>query len=232
MFNSITPVVKNLIIINVIFFLASMGMPEMMYGKFAGYYFKSPNFAPWQIVTHMFMHGNFMHILFNMFGLFVFGSQLERLWGSKRFLIYYMVCGVGAYLLHFGIVHYEVTQLLRGLNSEQLRAVFTLGETNAMVTESMQQAVNAIHTPVVGASGAVFGLLLGFGMLFPNTILYLNFLFPVKAKYFVMGYGAIELFMAFQNRVGDSVAHFAHLGGMLFGYILLKIWQKRRDTFY
>ena len=234
MFNSLTTVVKNIIIINVIFFLATLAMPEMMYENFAGYYFKSPNFQPWQIVTHMFMHSNtmLMHIFFNMFGLLVFGPPLERLWGPKRFLTYYMVCGVGAYLLHFGIVHYEVVKLMEGLNGEQMRAVYTLGETNAMITESMQRAVNLIHTPVVGASGAVFGVLLGFGMLFPNTILYLNFLFPVKAKYFVIGYGAIELFFAFQNRVGDSVAHFAHLGGMLFGFILLKIWQKRKDSFY
>lgn len=234
MFNQATHIVKNLIIINIIFFVVTLMRPEMMYEQFAAYYFESPLFKPWQIVTHMFMHSNelFFHIIFNMLALFMFGSQLERLWGPKRFLIYYMVCGLGAYVLHFGIVYWEVTGLLRGLNAEQIRAVYTLGETREIITQNMIDAAKLIRGSVVGASGAVFGLLLGYGMLFPNTVIYLNFLFPVKAKWLVVGYGAIELFMAFQNRVGDSVAHFAHLGGMLFGFILLKIWQKRRNSFY
>jgi len=208
MFDRVTPVVKNLIIINVIVFLGQGAFPQLEF-YFMGHYPLSPEFQPWQMVTHMFMHGGFTHLLFNMFALFVFGSALERVWGAKRFLIYYLLCGVGAFFFYEFTLGIDIYQQIGSFNPNR-----DLGW-------------------VVGASGSVFGLLLGFGMLFPNTQLMLLFPpIPIKAKYFVIGYGAIELMMAFKSSPGDNVAHFAHLGGMLIGYILIKKWQSDRQNFY
>ncbi|HHZ97755.1 MAG TPA: rhomboid family intramembrane serine protease [Flavobacteriales bacterium] len=208
MFNNATTIVKNIIIINVIVFLGQGAFPEMEFWCM-GHYPISPDFRPWQIVTHMFMHGGFTHLLFNMFALFVFGSALERAWGPKRFLTYYLLCGIGAFFLY---------QFTIGLDIYNQIGTFNPGRDLGWV---------------LGASGSVFGLLLGFGMLFPNTQLMLLFPpIPIKAKYFVIGYGVIELLMAFRNSSGDNVAHFAHLGGMLIGYILIKKWQGNRKTFY
>jgi len=208
MFDRITPVVKNLIIINVIVFLGQGAFPQIEF-YLMGHYPLSPEFRPWQMVTHMFMHGGFTHLLFNMFALFVFGSALEKVWGAKRFLIYYLLCGIGAFFLYEFTLGIDIYQQIGSFNPNR-----DLGW-------------------VLGASGSVFGLLLGFGMLFPNTQLMLLFPpIPIKAKYFVIGYGAIELMMAFNNSPGDNVAHFAHLGGMLIGYILIKKWQKDRHNFY
>ena len=208
MFDRITPVVKNLIIINVIVFLGQGAFPQIEF-YLMGHYPLSPEFRPWQMVTHMFMHGGFTHLLFNMFALFVFGSALEKVWGAKRFLIYYLLCGIGAFFLYEFTLGIDIYQQIGSFNPNR-----DLGW-------------------VLGASGSVFGLLLGFGMLFPNTQLMLLFPpIPIKAKYFVIGYGAIELMMAFNNSPGDNVAHFAHLGGMLIGYILIKKWQRDRHNFY
>lgn len=243
---NLTTGVKNLIIINALFFLASFVIPECN-NWFAGFYFFSENFRPWQIVTHMFMHADLMHIFFNMYALYLFGGALENYWGTKRFLIYYFVSGLGAFALHMGINYLEVLQLTSDwvnckiyLNEYQIQAVLENGEdlmraNKAFSNEAMQrfneinhQLNGCIETPVVGASGAVFGVLIGFGMLFPNTEL--SLLFPpitLRAKVFVLIYGAIELFMALKQSSGDHVAHYAHLGGMLFGYLLLKYWQSK-----
>ena len=208
MFDRITPVVKNLIIINVIVFLGQGAFPQMEF-YLMGHYPLSPEFMPWQMVTHMFMHGGFTHLLFNMFALFVFGSALEKVWGPKRFLIYYLLCGIGAFFFYEFTLGIDIYQQIGSFNPNR-----DLGW-------------------VLGASGSVFGLLLGFGMLFPNTQLMLLFPpIPIKAKYFVIGYGAIELMMAFNNSPGDNVAHFAHLGGMIFGIILLKYWKKKGDIYF
>ena len=208
MINRMTPVVKNLVIINVLVFLAQSAMPGLE-PLLMGHYPLGANFEPWQVITHMFMHGSFTHIFFNMFALVVFGSALERAWGSKRFLQYYMLCGIGAFFMYEATVGYEVMQLTGGVSYE------------------------GIAGRVLGASGCVYGLLLGFGMLFPNTELMLLFPpIPIKAKYFVIIYGLIELSLAMGNSQGDNVAHVAHLGGMLFGYILIKKWQKNRSNFY
>lgn len=233
MFGNLTTVVKNLLIINVLFWLGTilmnrMGMDLSMY--LGGFYPGSPAFMPWQIVSHMFMHaavdanGNIVlfHIFFNMFALFIFGTTLEKYWGSKRFLIYYMVSGIGAYFFYFfinGIQLYQFT----GSFFPAIEAVNMAGRSAQLI----------YYVPVVGASGAVFGILLAFGMLFPNTQLMLLFPpIPIKAKYFVMIYGAIELYSGLANNPGDNVAHFAHLGGMLFGFILIKYWQKNSNSFY
>lgn len=220
MFQNIPTVVKNIIIINVLFFIASQVLPENFDSMMAGYFFSSDNFRPWQLVTHMFMHANMAHLFFNMYGLYLFGSVLENQWGSKRFLIYYLVCGLGAYFLHEGINYVEIQNMLAEYNTHP-------------TLELKQNLSNSINTPVVGASGAVFGLLLAFGMLYPNTQLFLLFPpIPIKAKYFVIAYGAIELVMGLQNSSSDNVAHFAHIGGMIFGFLLLLFWKKKYNSYY
>lgn len=227
MMNNVPPVVKNLIIINVLFYLATVAIGEyQMLHYFAGTYPGSPNFYPWQVVSHMFMHGGLGHLFFNMFALFMFGGQLERLWGGKRFLNYYIICGLGGFFLH---------ELVFGLELfSEYNTFFPEFNRPAHMTEAdWIRNLDFVFGRVVGASGAVFGILLAFGMLFPNTRLMLLFPpIPIKAKYFVIGYGILELTLALENSSGDNVAHFAHLGGMLFGYFVLKRWQKERGTFY
>lgn len=241
MFPKVTPLVKNILIINVLMFVALMVFKDRWFVIMAGYFPLSENFAPWQPVTSMFMHGGFSHILFNMFGVFIFGSTLERVWGPKRFLIFYMFTGLGAYALHFGIVYFQFYQTQEIINSAIESGILSSDMLSGRsdindypeVLNAVRDYTGYLNSTVVGASGALFGLLFAFGYLFPNTNLYLMFFpFPIKAKYFVIGYGLIELYMAFNNSPGDNVAHFAHLGGMLFGFILLKKWQKDQDHFY
>lgn len=227
---NLTPAVKNIIIINVLIYLACFVVPGLN-DALTGYYFASPNFRPWQIVTHMFMHSqyDFTHIFFNMYALYLFGTALENYWGTKRFVIYYMTCGVGAFFLHMGVSYFEIQKMISVLSDREIYQVMITGlEEGKAYKVQMVELYSAINTGVVGASGAVFGVLLGFGMLFPNTELMLLFPpIPLKAKYFVMIYGAIEFFLAMRQTTGDNVAHYAHLGGMLFGYLLLKYWQKK-----
>jgi membrane associated rhomboid family serine protease len=265
MFFRIPPAVKNLLIINVIFFLATWALPVYnidLDKYFALYFYESPNFHPYQYITYMFMHANFWHILFNMYALFMFGVALERVWGSKRFLIFYFVTGIGAALIHTFVnyLHFApmITdshafmntpspELLRSfikdyaphLTKDYIDAINRWAEMpkDPQLTESAITLVNniansVINIPTVGASGAVFGVLLGFGMLFPNTELMLLFPpIPIKAKYFVMIYGGIELYLG-ATQPGSNIAHFAHLGGMIFGFFLIKLWNKDRNNFY
>ena len=240
-FSYLPEVVKNLLIINGLFFLgkivlgSSFGLDlDKLFGL---HNWQSPDFRPHQLVTHLFMHGNFSHILFNMFALWMFGNQLENIWGGKRFLVYYMLTGFGAALLHLGVNQFQIYMTEAQMSIEQVDMVLADGY-NAL--QNGQNFVNPLmgklnklyHTPTVGASGAVFGLLLAFGMLFPNTLIYLYFAIPIKAKYFVAAYGALELWLGLQNNPNDNVAHFAHLGGMLFGYLLIKYWRKNSQHFY
>jgi len=208
-------VVKNLLIINGLFFLATLMISEdFMYGTFAAFYFDSPLFRVWQPITYMFMHGSFFHILFNMYAVFMFGSAVESVWGPKRFLQYYMFTGLGALALHMGVNAVEVYQLTGAVTIDPRASALP------------QEVLNIYQGPIVGASGAVFGLLLAFGMMFPNVELMMIFLpIPIKAKYFVILYGLAELFMGIASFQGDNIAHFAHVGGMLFGFILIKIWN-------
>lgn len=239
MFSNITPVVKNIIILNVLVFLACFALPGL-HEQVAGHYFASPLFRPWQIFTHMFAHDqhNIMHIFFNMYALFLFGTSLERYWGPKRFLFYYLFAGLGAFGLHEFINYLEIQKIEAMLNSEQLRAVYEEGASILQQGKNFSDAgmgsLNfALNIGIVGASGCVFGVLLAFGMLFPNTELMLMFPpIPLKAKWFVIIYGGIELMMALQNAPDDNVAHYAHLGGMIFGFILLKYWQKKDGNYY
>ncbi|MDX2414483.1 MAG: rhomboid family intramembrane serine protease [Bacteroidales bacterium] len=240
-FSNIPPVTKNLILINVVMLLASMGGASIFnvnLNQALGLHFpKSELFQPYQIVTHMFMHGGLAHLFFNMFALYMFGRVLESTWGPKRFFIYYIVTGLGAAFTHEAVIAIEYYQLIADIPPELLETVKSKG---AEILSQGQNFTNPaagklnllLYAPTVGASGAVFGILLAFGMLFPNTQLLLLFPpIPIKAKWMVIGYGAIELYLAV-TQPGSSIAHAAHLGGMLFGYILIKYWRKTTKTLY
>lgn len=220
-FEILPPVIKNLVIINGLMFLAQITIKTTPFGSledlFALHTWQSDLFQPWQFITHMFMHGDFGHLFFNMFALWMFGSILENVWGQKRFLTFYFICGLGAALSHMIALHFENQDYINLFNSLSLEEKIASRDSLAML----------LNQPTVGASGAVFGCLAAFGYLFPNTYLYLYFLFPVKAKWFVIAYIAIELISTFRNSAGDNVAHLAHLGGALFGFLLVWFWNKK-----
>ncbi len=253
-FNMLPDVVKNLLIINGLVFLATQVLSNSMgfeiHHYFGLHYFGSDYFRPHQLVTHLFMHGGFMHLFSNMFALWMFGTMLENTWGPKRFLIYYILTGLGAALLHSGVTFIEIQMMKNEIGQilamdDPYGRLQELAQDNPLIYNHCLREVgqnidgilncmlvNKMDIPTVGASGAVFGVLLAFGMLFPNTMIYLMFLFPMRAKYFVLLYGFFELYAGFSNQPGDNVAHFAHLGGMLFGYLLIRIWNKNRHRFY
>jgi membrane associated rhomboid family serine protease len=234
-FSFLPPVVKNLLIINGLMFLATLALGSMGYDlvDYLGlHYFTSERFNVVQLVTHMFMHGGFHHILFNMFALWMFGYMLENVWGSKRFLQYYIYTGIGAALIQLLVTYLRIASLESQIPPEMVETVYRDGlavlQQGKNYRDEAMASLNAlINTPMIGASGAVFGILLAFGMMFPNTPLYLYFLFPIKAKYFVIGYGLIELIFGIANRPGDNVARFAHLGGMIVGFLLIKFWKRK-----
>lgn len=213
-------VTKNLIAINVLMFLALLAFERSgidLNNLLGLHLFLAPDFRPYQLVTYMFMHGGFTHILFNMYAVWVFGSILERVWGSSRFLLFYIVTGVGA-----GLMQELVQYLYFSMNLAQ----YTQVNMGGGLIVPMAEYLNLWTT--VGASGAVYGILLAFAMTFPNEQLFMiPFPFPIKAKYFVMIFGAFELFTGLSNNVGDNVAHFAHLGGMIFGIVLILYWRKK-----
>ena len=263
--NNIPPVVKNLIIINILFFVATWITSEMgidLVAILGMHYPGSDKFMMHQIFTHMFMHGGLTHIFFNMFALYMFGRVLESVWGPKRFLVYYLVTGLGAIALNTFVNFLEIHSIQNALEAfkntpspELLDQFVNKNLPNA--TLQVRDFINSWYNdptnagyaregiilmeriltlkmdiPTIGASGAVFGVLLAFGMLFPNTQLMLLFPpIPIKAKYFVIGYGAVELYLGFSHP-GSNIAHFAHLGGMLFGFILIKYWNKTTNRFY
>ena len=238
-FLSLPPVIKNLIIINAIFFFAKIVFEQMgidLTNLLGLHYPSSPLFKSWQFVTYMFMHGNFMHIFFNMFALYMFGNALENVWGPKRFLAFYLITGIGASIVQLLVALVRMKLFLPEPSAEQMAYIMTDGVQailqNKNFADPFLGELNAIIiVAMLGAFGLYFGILLAFGMMFPNSMIYVYFAIPVKAKYFVMIYGAIELFSGFSNQTGDNVAHFAHLGGMLFGYILIKYWNKNRLNF-
>ncbi len=236
-FGFLPPVVKNLVIINALFFLATYVLEQVMHIKledFLGlHYFVSGRFQPYQFVTYMFMHGNFSHIFFNMFALWMFGSVLEQVWGPKKFLIYYMVTGIGAAVIQVLVIYVQVYNLELSLSAEQIAQVretgYQIWQNQQNFSDPVMGKLNELYNmTTIGASGAVFGLLLAFGMLFPNSLIYLYFFIPIKAKWFVVIYGAIELFSGVYY-TGSNVAHFAHLGGMIFGFFLIIYWKKKDD---
>jgi membrane associated rhomboid family serine protease len=220
-------VVKNLLIINVLVFIAQQVFEGTgafsMENYFALHDVRSVYFRPHQIVSYLFLHGGFFHIFSNMFALWMFGSALENYWGPKRFIIFYLLCGIGAGLLHLGVLYYE--------NNAVLEAI------KVYPPEAQKELFNnpnfLLNSATLGASGSVFGCLAAFGYLFPNSLIYLYFFLPVKAKWFVIAYAAMELFAGVRNSAGDNVAHWAHLGGALVGILLVLYWNKtNRRTFY
>lgn len=236
--NNFPPVVKNLIIINVLVWVAEQMlesqyhiverislypiMPERLHQILVsgGVYASFERFQPYQIATHMFAHGPIYHILFNMFALWMFGRILENVWGGKRFLLFYLICGVGAAACHLIIQYFRCEELLHVL------------DTNP--ADPRISTLIGAAAPAVGASGAIMGVLVAFAYLFPNTELYIMFIpIPIKAKWAVLGMAAIDIFGGVANMSGDNVAHFAHLGGAITGFILVLIWNKtNRRTFY
>lgn len=242
MFNKPIPLVtKNLLIINVLFFVATLVVRSVFHydlnTNLALHYWDSPNFQPFQLVTYMFMHGGMTHILFNMFALWMFGSTIESYWGPKRYIVYYFATGIGAGVIQLLTIYLQVRNVLPALSPDMIEMVKNDGYDALMqgknfINPDMASYNYLINSTVVGASGAVFGLLLAFGMMFPNTPIYLMFIpIPIKAKYMVIGYGALELYSGLSNSASDNVAHFAHLGGMLFGIILILYWKKK-GSFY
>ena len=211
------PVTKNLLIINIIVFIATQLSPDFMMKNFALFYPASHFFHWWQLVTHMFMHGGFAHIFFNMFSLYMFGTLVERTIGSKKFLYLYFISGLGAVALHFGAMWAEI-----GILNHQIAQ----GSSSALQTYAQLG-----RTPVVGASGAIYGLLISYALLYPENRLTL--IFPpisMKARTWVIIFAVIELFSGITGWA-DGVAHFAHLGGMLFGWALIRYWRKKGVLF-
>jgi membrane associated rhomboid family serine protease len=204
-------VVKNLLIINGLMFLARYLFDDFMIGTFSLFYPASPFFKFFQLLTHMFMHADLMHLFFNMYALWLFGNMIERVWGGKKFLFYYLVTGLGAAGLHLLIEYLKIRSL------DIYEYSFRIGQIYG--------------TPMLGASGAVFGVLLAFGMMFPNTVLQL-IIPPVRLKaiWLVVIYGILELFFGVTQTTA-GVAHFAHVGGMLFGFILITYWKYRGTLF-
>ena len=209
LFGNLPEVTRNLFLVNVLMFIATLINQNFMVGTFAVFYPESPFFRLWQPLTYMFMHGNFWHIFVNMWALLMFGSALERAIGSKKFLIFFFVTGLGALLIHFGIQYLQVQSLVKAGASAQ------------------QSLVNILRTPTLGASGALYGVQIGYAMLYPNDKWTL--LFPpvtLKAKWFVLIFIGIELFTGVTGTL-DGIAHFAHLGGALFGFLMILYWKKK-----
>ena len=252
-FNILPTVVKNLLIINGLFFLAKIVLASKfdLDAIFGLHYFAASDFHVWQIITYMFMHGDFGHLFFNMFALWMFGASVENAWGERRFLCYYLITGIGAAMIHYLIIYFQIHSSLALIDAflaapsvdtfSQLADVDRINQAAiaqnllylqahpSAVTEFVPQIevfretfLNSFN--IIGASGSVFGLLLAFGMMYPNSEIYVYFLLPIKAKWFVVIYGALELMYGVLGSA-DGVAHFAHLGGMLFGFLLIMVWR-------
>lgn len=243
MMDNMTPVVKQLLIINIIFFIGSQLVP-VSYEYFAMFFPENSSFKVWQPITHMFMHGGIMHIAFNMFAMVSFGSALEHFWGGKKFLFFYISCGLGSVLLHTAVNYYFFQDTLNVLETnayhkEQILTLLNEGKIDTrwqdLVSFSQFNSFTQAYVgTVVGASGAIYGLLAAFAFMFPNAELALMFIpIPIKAKYFVPIILAIDLFLGFKGNSlfgsgGTGIAHFAHIGGALIGYLMLLYWKKNQ----
>jgi membrane associated rhomboid family serine protease len=274
-FGGLPVVTKNIIIINVVFYLLTVALQSSQnidLNKYLGlHYPTAPDFKPHQFITYLFMHGNIQHIFFNMFGLYIFGQVLEQTWGPKRFLIFYVLTGLGAALAQLIVIYFTSSPIIdsielvqNNLSKETFETLLStplfqhnvsydfvtsynefVQQYNLASQENSPRALSLASQflldfknqylnshVIVGASGSLFGLLGGFGMLFPNRMLYLYFLFPIKAKWLVIAYGAIELFSGLRSDAADNVAHFAHIGGLVVGVIIILIWRKDKQHFY
>ncbi len=260
---NITPVVKQLLIINIIFYIGSQIVGDSAYQYLSLYHFENSNFAPWQIITHMFMHARFPqigHLFFNMFALYSFGSALEHFWGGKKFLFFYISCGIGAALFHSGVNYFEIHHHLESVSANlspeeikillntnykalfengvmvdgQVKNILTAANINQSKFDDILMAAQANQIPAVGASGAIYGLLVAFAFMFPNAELMLLFLpVPIKAKFFVPGILLLDLYLGVSGNSifgsgGGGVAHFAHIGGAIVGFIMMWIWKKNQ----
>jgi len=231
-FGGLPVVTKNIIIINVLLFVTKVVLAQrgVNLDDYLGlHYYLAENFKPHQFITYIFMHGGISHIFFNMFGVYIFGQVLEQVWGPKRYLIFYLLTGLGAAIAQYVILHFEISDVLLAVNEEIASNRLSVQEKAHLIDQKFNYLNRHV---IVGASGSLFGLLGGFGMLFPNRQLYLYFLFPIKAKWLVIAYGAFEIFSGIQNDPNDSVAHFAHLGGLFVGILLVLLWRRDRTHFY
>ncbi|MEZ0486619.1 rhomboid family intramembrane serine protease [Fibrella aquatica] len=262
MFN-ITPTVRLLLFVNVGVFLLTSSLGASVVDRFALHSVLSDQFSPIQFITHLFMHAGFGHLFSNMLGLIIFGPLLEQFWGPRRFFSFYLMTGLGAAALYLGVNYYETAALVDGFNTfkanptngeflgfinehapsiydplEPFIQKFDADKANPTYIEQGIRLLSTyvsehMDTPMVGASGAIFGIIMAFGLLFPNTELFLLFIpFPIKAKYLVGAYAIWEVYSGIYRAQSDNVAHFAHIGGMLFAYIIIKIWGSQRKTFY
>lgn len=274
-FQILPTIIKNLLIINGLVFLAQnvfRGSSFSIEDTFALHAWQSSLFKPWQLITHLFMHGgnlftfDITHLFFNMLALWMFGSVLENVWGSKRFLTFYIVCGLGAALIHLLFLSWELAPVIKDYASlasngeyqpeqiihfiqkynisfnrgtEELAQELRTAPPNSPLVAAVFDEVTRFYreskldTSTIGASGAVFGILAAFGYLFPNTYLYIYMLIPVKAKWFVIFYGAIEIYEGIRNSAGDNVAHWAHIGGAVVGLLIVMTWNKtNKKTLY
>lgn len=233
--NSIPVVTRNLIIINFLVWIADTLLSNQFdLGRYlALHYFSSDYFMPHQIITYMFMHGSLGHVFFNMFAVYMFGRTLEMIWGPKRFLVYYMLTGIGAAAAQLLITYIRVRSIESGMDPGSISMVYNEGLSALLNNKNFIDPYMAdlnllVNIPMVGASGAVFGVLVAFGMLFPNVeLMMLFFPVPIKAKWFVIGYGVMELVLGVYDGAGDNVAHFAHLGGLITGFLIVYYWQKK-----
>lgn len=245
MFRNLSPTVRNLLIINIAVFVFSGFIPNELLSL---HYFQAKDFYVFQLVTYMFAHASLLHLIGNMFGLYMFGSLLERIWGPQRFLFFYFFCGIGAGLLYMGIQHFvdfadfrQATEIVLSNPSSmhlydyaQHYQVIPLPDGNVNIEWAKANYAEYVNrSQLVGASGAIFGILMAFGYLFPNSEMYLfPFPIPIKAKYFVSAYGLYELYQGTVQNPQDNVAHFAHIGGMIFAVILLMVWKTNRNHFF
>lgn len=247
MMRNITPVVKQLLIINIIFFIGSQLLATNAYSLFSEFYPENSNFRIWQPLTSMFMHApmpNITHILFNMIALFSFGTALESFWGGKKFLLFYILCGLGATLLNTGVAYYQYHHgltLLQEANVPHYEIMNLLNTgkyntnlINTIPVSTLEDMYAAFNGQTLGASGAIYGLLVAFAFMIPNAELGIMFIpIPIKAKYFVPGLIAIDLFLGLKGQSifgagSTGIAHFAHIGGALTGFLMMWIWRKNQ----
>lgn len=237
-----TPTVKQLLIINILFFAGTLAVGEQAYDYLSLFYFENAKFEYWQVLSHMFMHGNFLHIAFNMFALYSFGSVLEHFWGGKKFLFFYISCGLGSALMHT-LVNYLLfnngldSLLEAGFSRSEIFALLNQGKYDArwmdVLPSGLNEFTDAFASPAVGASGAIYGLLVAFAFIAPNAELALMFIpVPIKAKYFVPGLLCIDLFLGLKGNSifggSSGIAHFAHIGGALVGFLMMWYWKNNQ----
>lgn len=235
---NMTDAVKHLLIINVLFFIATQIYGDQMYLWLALWFPENGNFQVWQVITHMFMHGGFMHILFNMYALWAFGTPLERIWGRNKFLFFYFSAGLGAAVLHTAMNYYSFNEGLQalvdsGIPKSQIIEIiadgkYSPGWNDIIGQNKVDSFLSAYNTPAVGASGAIYGILVAFAFMYSEAELMLIFLpIPIKAKYFVPLLIAGDLFFGFSS-YSTGIAHFAHIGGAIAGFIMMWYWKKNQ----